>query len=329
MILKMKLKAVLFKFPRCYIDTFYSIYNQFHYPELKEVKKSYGEENADKIFYVIRPRTNSVEGLMSLLNYVLIQISYAEVNGFIPVVDFKNYTTQYRDVKGGCANAWEFYFKQPSNYSLDEVYRSKDVILSGINMKTKAYSFLFEKSFIPEDLKKTHALLKRYISFSDSVLELLQKEELLKKPLKTLGLYLRGTDYVRLKPAGEFVQPTIELALAKADENILQMNLQQVFLVTEDEEIYKKVKEHYGEKLYIATFDTYINNYTGKDFLVNDPCIGQLSNSPYRRGLQYLVKILMLSHCECIIGGKTCGSWVACGLADESVKKDLFELGKY
>ena len=38
---------------------------------------------------------------------------------------------------------------------------------------------------------------------------------------------------------------------------------------------------------------------------------------------------MLLSQCSCIVGGKTCGSWAACVLADEKTKIDIFELGNY
>ena len=38
---------------------------------------------------------------------------------------------------------------------------------------------------------------------------------------------------------------------------------------------------------------------------------------------------MLLSNCKYIVGGKTCGSWAACMLADVNTKIDIFELGYY
>ena len=49
-------------------------------PETSKV--SYGKLNQDKTIFVIRPRTDKVEGLMSLFVYVLQRIAYAEKKGY-------------------------------------------------------------------------------------------------------------------------------------------------------------------------------------------------------------------------------------------------------
>lgn len=204
--LKKKMKKILYLFPVKWINKFYLFYNRIFYPELVERKMSFGEKNEDKIFYVIRPRKNSVEGLMALLFYVIQQIGYAEKNNYIPVVDFKNYKTQYNIAD---ENAWECFFEQISNYSLEEVYQSKNVVLSGINAIYDTYSYLYNKSFNEDDLQKTHLLAKKYIKFSKKAYELYNKELKHISPQKNIGLYLRGTDYINLKPIGEPIQPTV------------------------------------------------------------------------------------------------------------------------
>ena len=56
-----------------------------------------------------------------------------------------------------------------------------------------------------------------------------------------IGLYLRGTDYTKLKPTGEAAQPTVEEAIERAKQ-YMENNDKKVFLVTEDEEVYKKAE---------------------------------------------------------------------------------------
>ena len=97
MSLKNKIKRYLFKLPKPAVDLFYLVYNRIKYPEMTERKTSFGSLNEDKTIYIIRPRTDGVEGLMALFMNVVKHISYAEKRGYIPVVDFKNYSTQYKD----------------------------------------------------------------------------------------------------------------------------------------------------------------------------------------------------------------------------------------
>ena len=50
----------------------------------------------------------------------------------------------------------------------------------------------------------------------------------------TVGVYLRGTDYIDLKPSGHPVQPTVEQAMLVIDEYTRKYNVDSIFLVTED-----------------------------------------------------------------------------------------------
>ena len=141
---------------------------------------------------------------------------------------------------------------------------------------------------------------------------------------------MRGTDYVKLKPSGHPVQPTIKQAEEIINDYINKYEIEKIFLVTEDGTIYKDIKQIYGDRCVIVTFDSFVNNYDGKNFLSHDKSINDLNASPYKRGLNYLVKLLILSKCAYFIGGDTMGSWAACTFSDKNFKdKYVFQLGVY
>ena len=188
--------------------------------------------------------------------------------------------------------------------------------------------YLCEKSFDKKDLQEVHKLIKKYIKFSDAAIVKYKEELNSINPKEMVGLYLRGTDYTKLKPTGESVQPTVEEAIERAKQ-YMKNNDKKVFLVTEDEEVYKKVVSNLGDRVVTVSFDRYIKDYSAKNFLAKDSCIEQLAEDAHTRGMNYLVKIMLLSQCSCIVGGKTCGSWAACAFADEKTKIDIFELGNY
>jgi len=319
------LKHFVFKMPKDFIKMFYMIYNYLKFPEYREIKKSFGNLNSDKTFYIIRPRPGKVEGLMALFLDVIKQLDYADKQGYIPIVDFKNYETQYYE-KG--KNAWEIYFKQVSQFSLEEVYKSKNVILSGLNVLEKSPEYLNQKY---DDISLTYArnLVSKYIKLNDTIENLVDKEIERLDIKNCLGLYLRGTDYVKMKPAGHPVQPTVHQAMDKVDEYLLSNTQKNIFLVTEDYEISTVIKEKYGSKVKTIKEDSYIKNYNGDNFIGIDACINQLGNEPSKRGVGYLIKLVLLSKCENIIAGNTCGSWGACVFATKFQKTYVFDLGKY
>lgn len=63
---------------------------------MPEQKKSFGNKNPDKTFFVIRLYPPAA-GFLADYNYVLGYMKYAYDNGWIPVVDMQNYQTLYNE----------------------------------------------------------------------------------------------------------------------------------------------------------------------------------------------------------------------------------------
>ena len=113
---------------------------------------SFGELNKDKVFYIIK-RTPGT-GLFSNVLYVLNHLKIAKKNKYIPFVDMENFITIYNERKkiNGTKNAWEYYFKNLSNYKLKEIYQSKKVIFTDNK---------YHSNFV-YDLEKNKELMKLF-----------------------------------------------------------------------------------------------------------------------------------------------------------------------
>ncbi len=75
-----------------------------------------------KTYYIIR-RADPMVGLFS--NYIVFagHIRFALANGLLPVIDMRNFPNAYLEPKLlGKENAWEYYFRQPFDISLEEAY---------------------------------------------------------------------------------------------------------------------------------------------------------------------------------------------------------------
>ena len=313
------------------IDRFYHVYYRLRFPKEMSRRCSFGEKHPDRTFYVIRPRADCVEGLMSLFMNVTKHIYFARQNGYEPIVDFAHYKTQYYDPEREGNNAWEDYFTQPTRYTLDEVYQSKHVILSGLEIEWYHPS-LFERSFSDDALRALHGEIFSAIRFSEPA-ERLAGEEQIRLGLdydRTLAVYLRGTDYVALKPAGHPVQPTAAQAAEVIDSYLEKYDIDRIFLVIEDGGIYEEMKRRYADRLTVVSFDRFVTGYCGKGYLSQDKSVTELSASPYQRGMNYLVKLMILSRCAYFIGGSTMGSWAACLFSEQNfLDKYVFDLGVY
>ncbi|WP_308779736.1 hypothetical protein [uncultured Clostridium sp.] len=286
----------------------------------REHKKSFGKNNGDKIFYLIRPMSKE-EGLLSSFFSVVKLIDYANKKGYIPYVDMQSYKAQYNDESCEIKNSWEYYFKQPSNYTIDEIYCSKNVILSGWKWKEKnekEYCNIEEYIRLIRDSVKNSTDINEYIK--KIVAE--KKKELFSG--NTLGVFVRGTDYVKFKPRGHYKQPSIEMIFNKINEYLKKYKIDNIFVVTEDYEIYEKLSDRYKGMVF-SSDDTFIKNYDGKDYVWK-----YTFNNKYIAGLNYLTRVLLLNECSYLITSLASGSIFSLVMNEKNYKDYyIFDLGKY
>jgi len=281
----------------------------------------------DEVIYIIRPNTeDGIQGLMSLFIQTLRKIDYANSKGYIPVVDFKNYLTQYYD---GMNNVWENYFTQPSEKSLSEAYSSSQIILSGISLKKNEDVSLFKKDifFNKEKLNQAHNIIENNIVIQKNVSNIISEERQKLSINNCIGVYIRGTDYVALKPVGEYVQPEVDEVINKMKIFQEKYPDSNFFIVTEDYNIYKKIKKEFSTKVRIVSFDKFIGNYDGSTFLSK---ANILQDDKVSRGMDYLVKILLLSECRYLISSITMGSIATFAINGGKYEEEyIFDLGVY
>lgn len=293
----------------------------FHW-DVREYDKKFGPLNPQLKFFVVRCRDIG-EGLLSLYLGILGQIYWCNHNGFIPVIDFQNYRTQYNvDFPvNGTRNAWEYYFEQPYKYTLEEVYQSRNVRLSGWNFRR-----IFRNP--PPTVEITDNIIfdmMKIAPIKQYVFDIANEKIKADGINNMIGLLVRGTDYTKLKPAGHSIVPTPEMAAEKLEEFFAKYGRSKIFLATEDENIYKFFRAKYGNMIYTTDYNL-VHNYSGRDYIANEIS----AENKYKFGLDYLVKMICLSECRYLIASNVSGSHFARILnrgryADEYI----FNLGRY
>ena len=290
----------------------------------RERRVSYGTENSDKIFYVVR-RAGSKVGLFSLVLTSLGYIKYAVDHGYIPVIDMSNEDNTYmqQDRKG---NVWEYYFEQPCGYTLNDIRHSSHVII-GNGIIDGRIPFPGEDiAYNDEKLEKWKAIADRYLIVRPEIRQ--EADELWKRlsgRKRVLGVLLRGTDYVNSRPKDHPVQPTIEQAIDKMDEVLTSQEFQKIYLATEDAGIYQELCNRYGEKIVSMDVERYITDKTDN---INDISVKKSTNK-YQMGKDYLINSLLLSKCDYLLAGNAGGSQGALLFRDKDDPRFLFNLGKY
>ncbi len=286
---------------RVWKAAYWRIVGFFEKRSMRERKKSYGELNPDKSFYLIRRKGQA--GLYSVVHTMLGRIAESEERGCIPVIDMQHYPMgQLEETYLGKKNAWEIYFLQPSSYTLEEVYHSKNVILSDLgadHIFPRIDDGIFEDE---ERIGYWNGLYERYIHYNPKTENYLNRIIPQGMPLRMLGLLCRGTDYTRERTGGHPQQPDCIEIWKKAVEFVDRYNLEGIFLATEDQEYFEYILGQ-SRKAGIAVF--YIDQTRYID--VPDETQDELE----LRNMQYLASIECLARCTCLIGGRNNGTLAA------------------
>ena len=281
---------------------------------------SWGDEHPDRKFLVIR-RRDLAAGLFSHFQTNLAWMRFAEEHGLTPVVDMKTAENLYRG-KSREVNPWEIFFKQAEGFRLKDIARAKTVYVTG-NRQPEAPG-LKMASFTVAALMIWRQIAHRHAQLTEEILDEVQTvERRLFAGKKVLGVLLRGTDYLALRPPGHPIQPTIELALERVATRVREGGFDLVFLVTEDATIVESFRRAFGDRLRMT--DQEPIDYRGKGYIASRKEV----RGDLKRAHDYLVRIAILSRCKSVICGRTSGSLGAAILSEGFEESYFWDLGTY
>jgi hypothetical protein len=262
------------------------------------IKKNYGEINPNKSFYVIRTKFK-LEGLFAIKYKCLQMADFAAAMGYIPIIDLSSSNDSfYSDDEG--ENIWDKFFVQPSGYQLEEVYRSKNVTLSPVTY------ILSMDLYIMQIISNANTIIDRRITFSNKMMEYIKDHTagLLTNSSKTLGVLIRGTDYIVNKPTHESIQSDVHTVINKINEVNGKWNeYEAIYLATEDEDIWRVMKEEFGDRLISVDQVRYTVNHGEYLFQKKN----ERNNDGWLRGAEYICVIWLLAQCESLIASGNCG----------------------
>ncbi len=245
-----------------------------------DIKLHMGNKNENNTFYVLRV-SDPVTGWGNIIPSILQGITYARKRDYIPIVDMKYFQNQYLEIeKYGKENAWEYYFEQISNYTLEEVYSSKNVIISGI------YS--------------NGGMEKKYSDIQYNEITKLKFEQaynkIFPKKQKVLGIVYRGTDYYSAynhpipMDVNEYISK-IKLVMEKIGYNY-------IFIATEVQDVIDAFVKEFGEKALYTNQKRYSIDERRLLYKVHF----KRDNDAYLKGLEYLEVLELLARCDALLG---------------------------
>ena len=293
-------------------------------------KEKWGEEFPDLTFLVLRRGDNC--GLCSYVTTVIGGCKYAMKRGYVPVVDMMTERNIYlTENEVGKVNAWEYFFEQPHKFTLKDIQHAKNVIVARHwnwrDMPQMSIDYFLDRNGV---LTKDKEFVQEYIRPKPHVMSMVAEasERLFKgRAERVLGVYLRGTDFLRMKPYSHAVQPPVEVVADDIRNYVAKHKFEKVFVVTEDCNILRYLIAEfpalvcYVEQCLIDYRDGYIGD--------NLMCQAENESLCVKRGLDYLVAVKLLSLCGYVLASRSNGSLVAALFANEGQSARYYDLGEY
>ncbi len=255
------------------------------YSKCETEQFSFGEKNADKVFYIIKrtPGTGFFSNILFVINHII----KAKKNGYIPIVDMKNFPNIYNEYKElfKTKNSWEYYFENLSNTSLEEVYKSKNVIISS-NYFEKEFEVDLISNEIKYEFRKNLKIKKKFTY----MINYLSKKYF--DGSKVLGIHFRGTSYKR-SPGHPF--PATKKQMLNAINYLLTSEkYEKIFLVTEEEDYKNFLVKNFRDKIfYLSSSFRSFKNDAFK--------IYHRDKHRYKLGREALIEANLLSKCDGLV----------------------------
>tara|TARA_B100000989_G_scaffold209828_1_gene159139 strand:+ start:2079 stop:3089 length:1011 start_codon:yes stop_codon:yes gene_type:complete len=259
--------------------------NKIDFKEPELIFKSFGKLNEDKIFYVIKRSPGT--GLFSNVTFVLNHLKICEMNNFIPVIDMDNFKTIYNERKKikNTNNAWEYYFEKLNNFSLEEVYKSKNVLITS----DKFFHFFTYNIDLDDQMVK---LLQKQIKINKILYKSYERISNIFRGKKILGIHFRGTSYKR-SPGHPF--PATKKQMLEITENLLKNEkIDKIFLVTEEQNYLDFFEKKFPNRIIHIKCCYRSNKNDAFEIYPRD-------RHRYKLGREALLETLLLSKCDYFI----------------------------
>lgn len=141
---------------------------------------------------------------------------------------------------------WSKFYEQPEGYTLDEVYKSKNVYFVTPFYNGSVQSTLMERMAGNTQLSWVNGI------YNTRVKKYIQKrlEKYLPAPSKTLGVRARGTDYINTHLHNHPIHASKEMLSEKMDETLNNdKTLEYIYIATEDAGYCEYFKGIYKDKV--------------------------------------------------------------------------------
>lgn len=298
------------------------ISNRFLYNVARNIQDFYGNFRVKKVISAYKKNPNKFLNKLSknnkfmviksgkhnfqtfsafYLNNMLGLMLECLMKGYIPIIDYK--------VKGkrGKSNNWSDFFEQPISIS-----QSNNNFIE-FKKKNNIYKPSFKYIYDRNKCALWGYIYNEFVKFNDETRDYINNEyNNILSGKRVLGVICRGTDYIDTRPKYHPIQPDINKVIADAEYLMIDRGYHYIYLATEDETYFQFFRQKFGSKVLTNKRKYYDKEYKklGENALLFSVDLGR-ENEQYRKGLEYLSSIFLLSKCNALIGGHCGGSDMA------------------
>ena len=131
------------------------------------------------------------------------------------------------------------------------------------------------------------------------------RKTLFKKSKNILGIKMRGTDYVAVKPRGHAIPPNLNTTINDVKNLDMKNNYDWIFISTEDDIIRERYINEFEKKIKHLSPKEKVNyDFNKKSVFGNNN--GVKGNIEYAKN--YVLNIIILSKCLDIVIARCCGA---------------------
>lgn len=221
---------------------------------------------------------------------------------------------------------WEWYFHQLP------ILSKKELPEELCSIKTVSFQPHFNDIYRPEYIQMWGRMYHIFVQLNDRTRTYVEEEyqTIFNGKKRVLGVICRGTDYLRLRPAGHPIQPLVEDVINLCKEKILEDSYDAIYLATEEKQIRDKFCEAFPGMILENKRQYYDDIYYKENIQYIKDVHFDRENNNYWMGLEYLSSILLLSRCTSLIGGNCGGAMAALFFNNGKYQyTHIFDLGLY
>ena len=255
----------------------------------------------NKTFAILRKECSTC-GLFSFYIYFLGCANIYINKGYIPIIDLKSYPNMYNNFSSSYnyTNPWEYFYEQPYGYTLELVLNKTTNIqyfdCKGEDNRPSETQIFYNKILINywHILAINFLPIKRELIIKSNIIW----KELFKDSNNVLGVKIRGTDYISVKPKYHPISPTVENAIMDVKNMNTKYKYDYIFFASEDEKIKEKFIKEFKDNIKYLNPDIRINyDYNSKKFFTAQKDV--IGNIDYAQN--YIINIYILTKCIDIV----------------------------